>query len=108
MPYDQPILPTGQELYDRLMGQFEPELTTEGVKLIRDRYKNETPDELRARKKRYLRAIELYEHAYQGYMATLSEQVDRYRRGTIGQVEIDDRKNEEKILSTLLSHFSPA
>ncbi len=31
---EPPQIPSGREIYDMLMGQIEPELTTEGVSLL--------------------------------------------------------------------------
>jgi hypothetical protein len=89
-----PVIPTGQEIFDAIMGQIEPELTSVGVKTLEAKYKNETATDSYERRKRYALAYERYEKAYDETMATLHTQVDRYRRSSFAQVEQEDRANE--------------
>ena len=97
----RPSIPTGQELYDQIMGHIEPELTTEGLKLLEAHYKDETPEQLAARKQRYALAFERYDQAYSEYIETLQAQVDRYRRESVRKVEVDDRQQEAGMLDNL-------
>ncbi len=87
-------IPTGQEIYDRIMGEIEPDLTSEGRKTLPEKYKTETPQERALRKVRYERALERYDQAYGGYLRTLKTQVERERKGLFQAVEQDDRKKE--------------
>ena len=96
-----PVIPTGQEIFDAIMGQIEPELTTEGIKTLAEKYKNETPANEYERRKRYALAYERYEKAYDETMATLHTQVDRYRRSSFSQVEQEDRANESAAFEAL-------
>lgn len=96
-----PKIPTGQELYDAIMGHIEPELTSEGLKTLADKYKGESPADFEARKKRYAAAVERYEQAYVGYMEMLHAQVTRFRRDSVAQVELDDRHQDEESLNSL-------
>lgn len=98
-----PVLPTGQQLYDAIMAHIEPELTTEGVKTLEVKYKNETPGQLAERKNRYALAFELYEKHYAGYIQALQGQVGRYRKETFAQVEVEDRQVEQGILDNILA-----
>jgi hypothetical protein len=100
-PPSPPAIPTGQELYDALMGHIEPELTTEGQETLAEKYKGETPEEQEERKKRYELAFERYEQAYQDYIQTLQAQVERYRRNSFQHVELEDRVEEEGLLGRL-------
>lgn len=94
-------IPTGQELFDSIMGHIEPELTSEGLKTLDQKYANETPEETDERKRRYELAFERYEQAYRGYIETLQAQADRYRRNSFGQVELEHRDREEGLLNRL-------
>ncbi len=96
-----PKIPTGQELYDSLMGHIEPELTTEGLKTLDTSYTGETPEQNEERKKRYVLAFEQYTQAYEGYVLTLASQVERYRKSSFDQVELQDRGREEGFLERL-------
>jgi hypothetical protein len=53
------------------------------------------------RKQRYELAFERYEQAYQGYINTLQAQVERYRRSSFDQVEMEDRKEDEGLLGKI-------
>ncbi|MSR87463.1 hypothetical protein EXS70_04845 [Candidatus Peribacteria bacterium] len=103
-----PKIPTGKELYDALMEHIEPELTSEGSKLIEEKYKGETPENKAARMQRYDLAFERYEQAYHDYMDTLDTQVVRYRREAFSRSELEDRKQEEGLLDQLSSLFEKA
>ncbi|MBI1813030.1 hypothetical protein HY285_02130 [Candidatus Peregrinibacteria bacterium] len=101
-----PRIPTGQELYDMLMNHIETELTTEGRKTLDAKYPSETPEERGTRKRRYEIAFERYQQAYEGYMDTLRSQVERYRRTSFDEVELEDRHNEQGILDQLSQALS--
>ena len=89
-----PVIPTGQEIFDAIMGQIEPELTSEGIKTLEEKYKNESQADAYARRARYALAYERYEKSYDETMSMLHTQVDRYRRSSFSQVEQEDRANE--------------
>ncbi len=108
VPPARPQIPTGQELFDALMGHIEPELTSEGVKKLAATYKNETPAEREARMRRYDAAIRQYDKAYADYLATLDKQVDRYRRGAFDHAEYEDRKRDDAALGAFDLYFAQA
>ena len=103
-----PRLPTGQELYDAIMGHIDSDLTTANVQEMSKPQSGETPEQVEARKKRYTLAFERYEQAYEGYMATLHEQVTRYCVQARRQAEVNDRTQEAGILDQLSSSFLQA
>lgn len=94
-----PRIPTGQEVFDALMGHIEPDLTTEGAKAAATKYAGESPEQKEARRKRYTLAFERYEQAYEGYMGTLHAQVQKFKRESFDRVETDDRARENGLLS---------
>lgn len=96
-----PRIPTGQEIFDAIMGHIEPELTSAGVQALPGLYKNETPEQKGIRQKRYELAIERYEQAYEGYIATLHAQVKRYASESYRHVELTDRHDEGGFLDQL-------
>ena len=100
-----PKIPTGQEIFDAIMQHIEPELTTEGLKTVDAKYTGEAPAAKEARRKRYTLAFERYEQAYEGYMATLHAQVQRYRRESFDRVETEDRTREDGVLASLGQHM---
>jgi hypothetical protein len=96
-----PKVPTGQEIFDAIMGHIEPELTSEGLKTIPAKYKGESREDLQRRKQRYELAFERYEQAYEGYMQTLHSQVARYRRESFTNAELEDRRDDNRALGQL-------
>lgn len=96
-----PHIPTGQELFDVIMGNIEPELTSEGSKKLDQKYQNETTEELMARKKRYDLAFERYDQAYEGYIATLQAQMERFRKQSFVSAEMEDRQVEGNLLEKI-------
>ena len=100
-----PKIPTGQEIFDAIMGHIEPELTTEGLKATVETYKNETLEERKVRKQRYELAFERYEQAYEGYMATLHTQVTRYRRDSFKNAEMEDRQEDAGLMDQLTNNI---
>ena len=100
-PVAKPRIPTGQELYDAIMCEIEPELTTDGVKRIAQTYKDETPHERYERKKRYILAFERYDQAYEGYIQTLQTQVDRYCKSSFEAAEVEDREQEKSSMDAI-------
>lgn len=94
MSVPQLEIPTGQELYDKIMGEIEPDLTSAGKKTLAEKYKDETPEQRALRKVRYQQALARYDEAYEGYMRTLKAQVERHRHQQFQDVEAKDRRQE--------------
>lgn len=101
-----PKIPSGQEIYDAIMAYIEPDLTTAGSQQLKEKYKAETPEQFKARKKRYALAYDRYAQAYEGYMNMLNAQVDRYRRDSFAYAEVEDRAEEGQYLQQLASLFA--
>jgi RPA family protein len=105
---EPPRVPSGQELFDVIMGNIEPELTSVGAEKAKVTYVAETLEQRKARMQRYELAFERYDQAYEGYMATLHAQVGRYRQASFQNVELKDRSREEGVLDKLSSMFLQA
>ncbi len=103
-----PHIPTGQELYDALMGNIEPELTSQGSLALEQTYQNETPEDREQRLNRYDLAFDRYEQAETEYLAMLQEQVNRYKREASTRAEMDSRESDENVLGSLLQSFQSA
>ena len=104
----RPVVPTGQELYDSIMGHIEPDLTTESLKTLAQKYEGETPEQTATRKRRYDLAFERYDQAYADYVETLHAQAHRYRRQSFDQAELKNREQEGSILDSLQQAISPS
>lgn len=103
-----PTIPTGKDIYNLIMGHIEPDLTTDGRKILREKYKDETQEQRRERKERYEQALIRYEEAFNGYISTLQEQVGRYQRDSLADIEMRDREREVPALVRFDQAFQQA
>ena len=62
-----PVIPSGEEMYDQIMSQIEPDLVTAQLPLLKEKYKDETPEQAKARADRYNRAFAEYEKQFAAY-----------------------------------------
>ena len=74
------------ELYDRIMGSIDPELTTAGLAGLREKYANETPQEKAARAERYTRAFEEYQKRLADHGIAWSTQFAIYQREALASL----------------------
>ncbi len=96
-----PAIPTGRDLYDTIMGAIEPELTSDGMKMLDAKYKGETREQLSSRQARYDIAFAQYNKAYAEYIETLNTQANRYSKEAFAKAELDNRAQDEQSLSAL-------
>ena len=97
----QPRLPTGQELYDALMQQIEPELVSSVVDTLEAVHKGETDEKHAERMERYRNAFLEYDKQFDAYMQNLTQQVSDYRRTAVAAIESEDRKEEHNTLTSI-------
>lgn len=96
-----PAIPTGEELYDSIMSKIEPELVSSSLPTLNGKYKDETPDQEKARRDRYNKAFAAYDAEYATTMADLQAKVVQYRKDAFAKVEDQQRALEESELSSL-------
>ncbi len=101
MPDESAIL-TGEQIYDLLMQDIEPELTTAQVNTLKEKYAAETPDEHAERMARYEQAFQEYEEMKTRYLSVLH----RNRKQDLHASEESDRMKEQVQLIALESTFS--
>jgi hypothetical protein len=99
-----PVILSGHELYDQIMGGIEPELTTKGRKLAELKYQNETPEQHEERMARYQRAFEEYERRYTDHKNKQQKQVMDFKKGLRGWVERKTQTKKEQKLANI-SHL---
>jgi Fe2+ transport system protein B len=99
-------VPSGAQIYNSLMSAIEPELLTEVIPTLDEKYKGETAEENVARMARYKAAYEKYDAAFQEWVTSLHAAVTAYRHDALKAAEDDDRKTEADVLSTLESKIS--
>lgn len=98
-------LPSGQDVYDALMSEIEPELTSSQIPLLAQKYANESASEKSARVKRYDAAYAAYAVAFKKWSEELNQLVIRMKHDAMASAEADDRSHEAEDLSRLESSF---
>jgi len=104
----KPVVPDGHALYNSIMGKIEPDLILSELEKMDEKYKGETPEEKKARMKRYKEAFTKYEEIYGEYIGSLTEEVNVYKREALDYVESQNQVKEEKILADLESSILEA
>lgn len=94
-------IPTGDQLYNTLMARIEPDLTTDQLPLLDEKYKNETPEQAQARASRYEKAFAEYDRQLREYLTELEAKVRQYQASARKSLEHEDRQKEEQDLSGL-------
>jgi hypothetical protein len=98
----------GKAVYDEIMVEIDSELTHEGLALLAEKYKDETPDQAAVRQQRYDAAFAEYDKRYAQYMSNLNGQVKGLQRTVRAGIENDERTVEANELANLESSFSQA
>ena len=97
----KPVIPEAEEIYDTIMNRIEPELSSAQIDTLKEKYKNETPEEKKVRGKRYKTAFEKYDKEFVTYMKDLHQKVTDYRKHTFERIEYKEREKEEKKMKEL-------
>ena len=71
--------PTVEEVYNLIMREIEPELTTDMLPTLGELYPDETPQEWKKRQERYQRAFALYETRFTALMDQWKQDIVRAR-----------------------------
>ena len=66
----------GTELYDAIMAEIEPELVSDELLLLEERYANESLQQKHERLQRYQEAFDLYEACFTAYMHEINQYAD--------------------------------
>lgn len=98
--------PTGQQIYDMIMGQIEPELLTANLDTLDAPYAGESKDAHDARYERYSRAFAKYKVAYAQWVSELHQAIGSYKRAVRKAAEGANQEKEEQILKNLEDQFS--
>jgi hypothetical protein len=92
---------TGDELYNLLMLDIEPELTTALLPTLDEKYKDEAPEESKARAERYEKAFAEYDKKFEEYVSTAKQRIHERKREALTMAEGDDREKETGDLQNL-------
>lgn len=103
-----PVLPQGEEFYDALMAQIEPDLVSTQLPLLEARYAGETPEQKEARQARYDAAFEEFDRRSAVEMSKLEQDVHAYKVTTMREAEAASRQEEVADMSFLESSILAA
>ncbi len=102
-----PQLPKGSQIFDEIMVQINPELTTEGRTRLVEAYKNETHEETVTRAQRYEADLREYERRYHEFLFGKKREVSVFVKTIVGNAEVQDRQKEtDRILTPLEQTFA--
>lgn len=96
-----PNIPSGEEVYQIIMTQIEPELLPENVKTLTEKYKDETPEQTKARAARYEVAFQRYRETYDRYTVKMTADVTTYLRTDLQNMEQGAKQQENVVLGQL-------
>lgn len=98
--------PTGEEVYDSIMGEIEPELLTANIPHLDEQYVNETEEDRAARYERYNTAYAAYDEAYAKWEADLNTLVTSYRHDALSSAEAQSKQDDETAMTQLEQSFA--
>jgi hypothetical protein len=97
---------SGEEVYDSIMAEIEPDLTHEQIPLLEEIYKDETPDEKEARSARYRQAFEEYDRRYATFELQLQANVRSFQIAAMKTAESSAHVQDEAGLAHIESTLS--
>ncbi|OIO54360.1 hypothetical protein AUJ46_03420 [Candidatus Peregrinibacteria bacterium CG1_02_54_53] len=100
-----PAKRTGAEIYNSIMREIEPELTLDQIPLMKEKYKDETPEKKKERGERYAKAMEEYERRYAQYMQKQDAKVRSFKIGAIHFAEDKASATDQEKLKSIESSF---
>ena len=101
-----PKVPTGEEIYNALMSEIEPDLVSNQIPLLDQKYAGETEEERKARMQRYTEAYAKYDAVSAKYIADLQAKAAAYKKAAYKEAEAKEQQKEQATLAQLESHFS--
>lgn len=101
-------IPSGEEVYNGIMGRIDPDLLTTVIPTLDAKYKGESESARTARLERYKKAYEEYDKQYAAWEQEVRALVARARREALQSAEKKERVKEEHILQNLDSQMAVA
>lgn len=104
-PVPPPVL-SGQELYDTIMRDIEPDLLSSNVETLAVAYETQSPEEKAERADRYRQAFAEYERRLAQYQLQWDMQLSAYKRQAISYIEHQSQSNEAAELQNIESSIN--
>ena len=101
-------IPSGEEVYNGIMGRIEPDLLTTIIPTLEEKYKAESEMQRAARLERYKKAYEEYDHQYEAWTLELKTLVTRTRRESLESAEKKEKVKENEVLQSIDSQMKTA
>lgn len=109
-PQDEHVAPAGGPppefferkdwLYDTLMSHIEPDLMTENLPTLEEKYKDETPEQHKARMASYDRAFELFDKAFGEIRQRVDKDVHEHHLQVQKHREQEEKKERQTDISS--------
>ena len=95
---DKLTLPSAKRLYDAIMGVIEPDLLTDELSRLNERFSSDTPKQKLARIARYKKAYAMYDRLFKEWVTTPFQAVEKYSKALKrGQEQQEIRNIESSI-----------
>lgn len=101
-------LPTGEQVYDSIMCQIEPELLLSNLQNLDAPYLGESEQHRTERYERYGKAFAKYQGHYQAWIKSLKSAVNVYKKAVIKASEKVSASDDSAKLETLSSQILSA
>ncbi len=102
----EPVIPSGEDIFNELMSKIEPELTTAMMPTLDAKYAGETEEQHNARQERYQKALDEYETQLNAYLDDLQGKVSQFERENREMLELAEQHAETNAIDSLSSAIS--
>lgn len=94
-------IPSGSQVYDALMYDIEPELLTDNLQHLDEKYADETAEGRAMRYKRYEKAFATYDAVFTKWIDDLAASVQTFKKDAMKTAEAQTRDEEAQHLLSL-------
>lgn len=101
-------LMTGEQIYDQIMGEIEPDLTSALYPTLAEKYANETEEEKQTRMDRYEKAFAEYDVRYEAFLTNVTSESHAIKKEARDAAESKDRAEDDKAEDALLKQMENA
>jgi len=105
MPFS---IPSGQEVYDSIMREIEPDLTFDAVMKLETKYANESAADKKARMERYKKAFVTYQERYKAFQQKQQSDIRLVGRSMQKNVESKSSEMDNSDIQDIESAMSQA
>lgn len=92
---------SAEELYDSIMREIEPDLTTAEIETIDSKYPNETEDEHKARLEQYALAFVIFDETLEEFQTEKKDEIREIKNEMQKLAEQEAHQEDEKIMNKL-------